>query len=132
MTDELNPEALKFAHRMFDLARKGDAEELAAYIDAGHDVNLANHAGDTLLILAAYYDHPDTVRALLERGADTSCVNDRGQTALAAAVFRRSPAAALLVAAGADPDLGSPSAVATARFFDLPDMMRLLESRPST
>ena len=94
-------------------------------------MNITNHAGDTLLILAAYYDHPETVRALLERGADTSYVNERGQTALAAAVFRRSPAAALLVAAGADPDLGSPSAVATARFFDLPDMLALLERNRS-
>ena len=116
---------------MFDLARKGDVEQLMGYIDDGLPVNITNRAGDTLLILAAYYDHPETVRALLERGADTSLVNERGQTALAAAVFRRSPAAALLVAAGADPDLGSPSAVATARFFDLPDMLALLERNRS-
>ena len=126
MTEEIDPGALAFTHRMFDLARKGDVEQLTGYIDAGLPVNVTNHGGDTLLILAAYYDHPETVRALLERGADTSVVNERGQTALAAAVFRRSPAAALLVAAGADPDLGSPSAVATARFFDLPDMLALL------
>ena len=131
MPDGLDSGELAFNHRMFDLARKGDVEQLVAHLDAGLSVDLTNRAGDTLLILAAYYDHPDTVRALLERGADTSCVNERGQTALAAAVFRRSPAAALLVRAGADPDLGSPSAVATARFFDLPDMLRLLETRPS-
>ena len=131
MTDEPDAGAQAVARRMFDLARKGDVEQLVGYIDAGLPVNTTNPAGDTLLILAAYYDHPETVRALLERGADTSVVNGRGQTALAAAVFRHSPAAALLVRAGADPDLGSPSAVATARFFDLPDMLALLESRPS-
>jgi len=131
MADERDPGELAFTHRMFDLARKGDVERLAEHIDGGLPVNITNHAGDTLLILAAYYDHPETVRALLERGADTSYVNERGQTALAAAVFRRSGAAALLVAAGADPDLGSPSAVATARFFDLPDMLALLERNRS-
>jgi ankyrin repeat protein len=41
-------------------------------------------------MLAASHDHPATVRELLDRGADVDRVNDRGQTALAAAVFRRS------------------------------------------
>ena len=53
-------------------------------------MNLTNDKGDTLLILAAYHGHPETVGALLDRGADHSRANDRGQTALAAAVFRQS------------------------------------------
>ena len=124
---ELDDETLAFAHRMFDLARDGDAGQLAAQVDAGLPVNLTNDKGDTLLLLAAYHDHPGAVRALLERGADPARVNDRGQTALAAAVFRRSAeSVAALLAAGADPAAGSPSAVETARFFDLPDMLTLL------
>jgi ankyrin repeat protein len=67
------------------------------------------------------------VAALLERGADHGRVNDRGQTALAAAVFRQSEAAVRdLLAAGADVDAGSPSARATAAFFELPAMAALL------
>jgi ankyrin repeat protein len=98
-----------------------------SYVDAGVPVNLTNDAGDTLLILAAYHDHPDTVSALLSRGADTTRVNERGQTALGAAVFRRSePGVAALLAGGADPAEGAPSALEVARFFDLPDMLRLL------
>jgi ankyrin repeat protein len=90
-------------------------------------VNLTNEQGDTLLILAAYHDHPDLVRALLARGADTGRVNDRGQTALGAAVFRRSgPAVTSLLAAGADPALGARSALDIARFFALPEMLALL------
>ena len=46
-------------------------------------MNLTGGTGDSLLILATYHDHPDTVRMLLERGADTERVNDRGQTASA-------------------------------------------------
>ena len=127
MTDDLDAETLAFAHRMFDLARAGSTEELAAQIDAGLPVNLTNDKGDTLLILAAYHAHPDTVAALLARGADPARVNDRGQTALAAAVFRRQEAAVrALLDAGADPDHGGPSAVETARFFELPDMLALL------
>ena len=54
-------------------------------------------------------------------------MNDRGQTALAAAVFRQEePIVKALVAAGADPDLGPKSALEIARFFDLPAMLELL------
>ena len=70
---------------LFDLARQGETEVLAAYVDAGVPVDLTNSAGDTLLVLAAYYGHGETVAALLARGADHARINDKGQTALAAA-----------------------------------------------
>jgi ankyrin repeat protein len=126
--EELDAETLAFAHRMFDLARAGATDELAANVDAGLPVNLTNAKGDTLLILAAYHAHPETVGALLARGADPARSNDRGQTALAAAVFRRNAEAVrALLDAGADPEHGDPSAVETARFFDLPEMLTLLD-----
>jgi ankyrin repeat protein len=129
VADELDEETLAFAHRMFELARHGYGDELAANVDAGLPVNLTNDKGDTLLILAAYHQHAGTVRGLLERGADTSRANDRGQTALAAAVFRQNAeVVGLLLAAGADPAEGTPSAIETARFFDLPEMVALLEA----
>jgi uncharacterized protein len=128
--EPIDPGVLELAHRVFDLARGGATEELAAYVDAGVPVNLTNDKGDTLLILAAYHAHPDTVAALLERGADHARANDRGQTALAAAVFRQSEEAVRrLLDAGADPDAGGPSARATAQFFDLPAMAELLDRR---
>ncbi|MDX8034204.1 ankyrin repeat domain-containing protein [Lentzea sp. BCCO 10_0856] len=130
MTNALTEQELAVLRSMFDLARAGDADRLAEAIDAGIPVNLTNSAGDSLLVLAAYHDHPGTVEALLERGADTGRVNDRGQTALGAAVFRRSGRTVeLLLDAGADPALGARSALDVARFFDLPDMLALLTSR---
>ncbi|MEU6023720.1 ankyrin repeat domain-containing protein [Micromonospora sp. NPDC048871] len=127
MSEELDAETLEFAHRMFDLARDGATAELSGYVDAGLPVNLTNDKGDTLLILAAYHAHPETVAALLDRGADHTRTNDRGQTALAAAVFRsNAEAVRALLAAGADPDHGNPSAVETAQFFDLSEMLTLL------
>ncbi|GAB3862787.1 ankyrin repeat domain-containing protein [Dactylosporangium cerinum] len=128
MSEPIDPDVLEFAHRMFDLARAGATEELAANVDAGLPVNLTNDKGDTLLMLAAYHDHPPAVAALLARGADPDRANDRGQTALAAAVFRRSAdSVRTLLDAGADPAAGGPSALETARFFDLPEMLTLLE-----
>ncbi|MGW4943452.1 ankyrin repeat domain-containing protein [Actinoplanes sp. NPDC004185] len=127
MPEELDAETIAFAHRMFDLARSGSAEELSGQLSHGLPANLTNDKGDTLLILAAYHNHPPTVAVLLEHGADPGRVNDRGQTALAAAVFRKNPdSVRTLLAAGADPAAGSPSAVETAAFFDLPEMAALL------
>jgi hypothetical protein len=131
--EAIDPGVIELAGRVFDLARGGYTDELAAYVDAGVPVNLTNDKGDTLLILAAYHGHPYTVGALLDRSADHARANDRGQTALAAAVFRQSTASVTrLLAAGADPDAGGPSARATAAFFRLPAMTELLEGRTAS
>ncbi len=127
---ELSDDELRFLHETFDLARSGDTAQLAERVDAGVPVNLTNDSGDTLLVLAAYHAHAQTVQALLDRGADTTRINDRGQTALAAAVFRQSAdTVTRLLDAGADPTLGGRSAFDVARFFELPEMLELLEGR---
>jgi len=131
MLPHLTQAELQFLHETFDLARTGKTAVLMERVDAGVPVDLTNDSGDTLLILAAYHAHPDTVSALLERGADPDRVNDRGQSALAAAVFRRSGDAAVsLLRAGADPASGGRSALDVAAFFDLPEMTALLQNGP--
>ena len=128
MTEPLTDDELAFLSGTLDLARQGRTAELAERLDAGVPVNLTGAAGDSLLILAAYHVHPDTVDALLARGADHTRVNDRGQTALGAAVFRRSgPIVTALLAAGADPDLGGQSARSIATVFGLEEMQALLD-----
>ncbi len=128
MVAGLTDEELAFLQSAFELARGGAVTDLVRLLNAGVPVNLTNGTGDTLLILAAYHDQPAMVAALLEHGADTARVNDRGQTALAAAVFRRSePSVRALLAARADASLGARSAYAIATFFDLPDMRSLLD-----
>ena len=73
MTGEpIDPGVVELAGRVFDLARGGGTAELAAYLDAGVPADLTNDKGDTLLILAAYHSHPETVALLLEKGADTA------------------------------------------------------------
>jgi len=129
MTEALTEQELAFLQAAFELARNGDSATLSEYVDAGLPANLTNSGGDTLLILAAYHVHAHTVGALLERGADTARINDKGQTALAAAVFRQSTdIVTMLLAAGADPALGPRSAIEIAKFFELPEMLALLES----
>src|ERR1700712_2678430 len=100
---ELDADVIDFAHRMFEAARNGFTEDLERNLSLGLPPNLTNDKGDTLLMLAAYHDHPDTVRVLLAAGADTSRSNDRGETALGAAGFRQNEdtVPALLGAGGA-------------------------------
>ncbi|QCU77782.1 ankyrin repeat domain-containing protein [Citricoccus sp. SGAir0253] len=127
-TPELTDEQLEFLNSLFDLARAGEAEALLSAVDQGVPVNLANHNGDTLLILATYNNHPALVRALLERGADVHRLNARGQSALACAVFvQNEESVRALLAAGADPDAGPVSARAAVEMFGLDAMRRLLD-----
>src|SRR5699024_3645942 len=65
----VDDEVLEFAQMLFQLAREGGTERLAAYVDAGESADLTNERGDAFLMLAAYNGHPDTVRALLDRAA---------------------------------------------------------------
>jgi uncharacterized protein len=113
-----DPSLIDFATKIFNLARAGDTAAIAAYVDAGVPVNLTNDKGDTLLMLAAYHGHADTVTALLQRGADPGRPNDRGQTPLAGAAFKKEPQIVrALLEAGADPAAGQPSAADTAAMF---------------
>lgn len=126
-TDPTDADAVALAHRLLDLARAGGTDELIAYVDAGVPVNLTDPAGNTVLMLAAYHGHAQTVQALIERGADVDRVNDRGQSPLAGAVFKAEiDVVRALISAGANPNAGSPSAIDTARFFARDDVVALL------
>jgi uncharacterized protein len=121
-----DPEVLELAQRIFGLAREGDTDTVAAYVDAGVPVNLTNDRGDSLVMLAAYYGHAPAVRALLDRGADPDKPNDKGQTPLAGAVFKgETEVVRTLLDGGADPRAGEPSAVETARMFERAELLEL-------
>lgn len=90
MSETPDPEVVELATKVFDLARSGESDALAAYVDAGVPANLTNDRGDSLLMLAAYHGHASAVAALAGRGADPDRANDRGQTPLAGAVFKGS------------------------------------------
>ena len=117
-TDGPDEKVVELAHQMFDLARGGATDRLEAYVGAGVPLDLTDAQGNTLLMLAAYHGHAETVAMLARRGADVDRLNDRGQSPLAGAVFKgERPVVDVLVTAGADPDAGTPSARETARMF---------------
>lgn len=111
-------------------------------------------------MLAAYHGHADLVRFLVQHGADPNRLNDRQQSPLAGAVFKKeddvievsrqeecflgllfrsqsSPVSLLLtniqalVEGGADPEYGSPSALECVSIFKQEDRWRArFESAP--
>ncbi|GAA2324195.1 ankyrin repeat domain-containing protein [Streptomyces kunmingensis] len=101
-----------------DLARTGETGQLREFVEHGLPVDVADAGANTLLMLAAYHDHADTVRALLELGADPDLPNARGQVAIAGALFKGADeVVTVLREAGADLDAGTPSARAAASLF---------------
>jgi len=101
-----------------DLARGGKTGELAEFLDHGLPVDVADGDRNTMLMLAAYHGHEETVGMLLERGADPDLRNARDQSPIAGALFKGEDAiVARLLAAGADLDAGTPSARDAARMF---------------
>ncbi len=115
---------VEIAQACADFARDGDTARIAAYIDRGVPVDLADAQGNTLLMLAAYHGHAETVRALVERGADVDRPNDRGQAPVAGAIFKgEDDVVRVLIDAGADLDAGAPTARDTARMFGREDLL---------
>ena len=73
---------------------------------------------------------PKRKSKLAARGADVDLLNDRGQSPLAGAAFKGfTEVATALLEAGADPDLGEPSGLATARYFERAEIVELIEAR---
>lgn len=117
-------EAIQLARDLFDHARCGRTAALTEYVDAGIPVDLRDQDGNSLLMLAAYYGHTETVRALAARGADIDRRNDRDQSPLGGAVFKKHlEVADILVELGADPYAGAPSAYQTAVAFGLDELL---------
>ena len=82
-------------------------------------------------MLAAYNGHAELVQGLLEKGADANRVNDRGQSPLAGVVFKGyDEIARILIAHGADPNLGTPTAIQTAQMFNKTQILALMNDNP--
>jgi ankyrin repeat protein len=107
MTSSNHDEEMRYVELQevaLNYARHGETEELRAMLEHQLPVNLADHKGNTLLMLAAYHDHPETVQLLIDSGAEPDRRNDRNQTPLAGVAFKGyATVASILLASGADP-----------------------------
>jgi ankyrin repeat protein len=79
--------------------------------------NLADHKGDSLLMIPSYNGNADTTRMLLEHGSSVDRCNDRGQTPLGGVVFKGcEEIVALLLEHGADIDADNGSGLTPLMF----------------
>jgi uncharacterized protein len=71
-----------------DFARRGMTEDLRLMLGSGMPVNLCDHKGNSLIMLASYNGNLETTELLVLFGADVDKKNDRGQTPLAGVCFK--------------------------------------------
>ena len=94
---------------LFTAARKGDTQTLAKLLQQGYDVNYVctqQCKGWTPLLIASAEGHTDTVKFLLEHGANPNAQNRLGRTSLHfAANYGFEPIVTLLLQYGADPTI---------------------------
>jgi ankyrin repeat protein len=105
-------------------------------VTAGADVNLADHAGWTPLIHAAYFgSDTQIITLLIEHGAKVNAQNDRGLTALyLASAAGHEPQVQLLLSKGADSTIASKSGytpLQVAQVRGLKSIATLLEGKPT-
>ncbi|CAH7671587.1 ankyrin repeat protein [Phakopsora pachyrhizi] len=118
----LPEETIEFANRIFKAAKDGDLILLKSAIGAGLPVNLTDHNGNTLLILASYYGHLETVEYLLSKGVELNRLNDKNQSAVAGAVYKGfKDVVKALIDNGADIKLGRPNAIDCTYMFKRDD-----------
>ena len=71
-----------------DFARTGKTQDLKAMLQYGMPVNLCDHKGNSLIMLASYNGNLETTVMLVDFGAEVDKKNDRGQTPLAGVCFK--------------------------------------------
>ncbi|CAB3806190.1 hypothetical protein LMG28614_06327 [Paraburkholderia ultramafica] len=72
----------------FAAARTGRTDIVQALIDAHFPLEATTSEGYTALILSAYDNHPETLKALLSAGANACAADRHGNTALMGALYK--------------------------------------------
>lgn len=121
---------------IFEDARVGDCASLEGYLQKGGDVNVCNHRGYSLLMLAAYNGECEAVSLLLRYGANVNSADRGGNTVLMGVAFKGlTDVVELLLTAGADARLENAhgmTALDFAKIFGRKDVMTLLSQSEST
>ncbi|MFL9856373.1 ankyrin repeat domain-containing protein [Paraburkholderia madseniana] len=78
----------RYTEDWFAAARAGRTDIVQALIDAHFPLETTTPEGYTALILSAYDNHPETLKALLSADANACAADRHGNTALMGALFK--------------------------------------------
>jgi len=119
---------------LLEAAEQGDADSIRRLVACGADLEIRSVMAETALIIAARCHHDDSVKALLELGANVNAVDQDGMTVLHAAMFEGRASTPMVIAlVAAKPDLSlrdltfGETALECAQRIELDEVIRILQ-----
>ncbi|PAW09888.1 MULTISPECIES: ankyrin repeat domain-containing protein [Vibrio] len=127
--DELEEEYQSLVELFFDAARIGNNEVVDTFVSQGFPIDQRNTQSYTALMVAAYQGHRETVRLLLDSGANACLQDKRGNTALMGALIKREIGIAKdLYQADCSPELRNKAGLNLKEFAEIYGQSNVLKS----
>ncbi|MET2969450.1 ankyrin repeat domain-containing protein [Vibrio harveyi] len=127
--DRLEEEYQSLIELFFDAARIGNNEVVDTFVSQGFPIDQRNNQSYTALMVAAYQGHRETVRLLLDSGANACLQDKRGNTALMGALIKREIGIAKdLYQADCSPELRNKAGLNLKEFAEIYGQSNVLKS----
>ncbi|EKO3845419.1 ankyrin repeat domain-containing protein [Vibrio harveyi] len=127
--DRLEDEYQSLVELFFDAARIGNNEVVDTFVSQGFPIDQRNNQSYTALMVAAYQGHRETVRLLLDSGANACLQDKRGNTALMGALIKREIGIAKdLYQADCSPELRNKAGLNLKEFAEIYGQSNVLKS----
>ncbi|TOH48470.1 hypothetical protein CGI81_08130 [Vibrio parahaemolyticus] len=131
--DKLETQYQSLVELFFDAARIGNNEVVETFVSQGFPIDQRNNESYTALMVAAYQGNKDTVRLLLDSGANACLQDKRGNTALMGALMgalikREISIAKDLYQAECSPDLRNKAGLDLKTFAEIYGQSEVLKS----
>ncbi|MFZ3511963.1 ankyrin repeat domain-containing protein [Vibrio harveyi] len=127
--DRLEEEYQSLVELFFDAARIGNNEVVDTFVSQGFPIDQRNNQSYTALMVAAYQGHRETVRLLLDSGANACLQDKRGNTALMGALIKREIGIAKdLYQADCSPELRNKAGLNLKEFAEIYGQSNVLKS----
>ncbi|MCQ9084047.1 ankyrin repeat domain-containing protein [Vibrio harveyi] len=127
--DKLEEEYQSLVELFFDAARIGNNEVVDTFVSQGFPIDQRNNQSYTALMVASYQGHRETVRLLLDSGANACLQDKRGNTALMGALIKREIGIAKdLYQADCSPELRNKAGLNLKEFAEIYGQSNVLKS----